>query len=101
MIEKAQPYLLMTACGVIAMGGWVFAAFPERFNDLEETVVRNEEHIRMNEKHDAVQDQQIAALEEGLNVMGDNVSETNFTTRYLKDRWDKWEDYERNRKDSE
>lgn len=98
MVEKAQPYLLMIACGVIVLGAWMFGTFPERFNNMEDDVIRLQEHNILKEKTDAVQDQRIAALEEAMDQLGKAASETNWVVKYLKDRWDKWENYERTTK---
>lgn len=93
--SKIQPILLAIACGVITLGGWTFATFPDRFRTVESKVIRLEEKAIQSAQADAVHDQRLNAMEEQLK----KVEENNFIVKYLKDRWDKWEDSEADRRE--
>jgi len=98
MWDKAQPVLMLMAIVTIAAGAWVFASVPAKIEDMKERVIRLEEHSITKDKVDAVQDQKISANEEAIDGMKDSVHENNFNLKYLKDRWDKWEEYDRRSK---
>ncbi len=97
MWDKSQPLLMAVATMTIAAGAWVFATTPAKIDDIKERVVRLEEADKSQDRTNAIQDQQISALEEAVDVMKKSVGENNFNLKYLKDRWDKWEEYDRSR----